>query len=234
MISMVLATYNEKDTIPTLIRSLLAEAPEEMEIIVVDDDSPDQTWRVVESLDLPNVRVIRRKARGLASAYNRGIIESRGDYIGWMDADMGMPPSLIRQMHRMIVDEGYDIVIGSRYAPGGADDREDRLRTVASRLINGLARLVLRYPIGDWVSNYVLMKRSVLDSVTFPARGYGDYCIEFVYDVRRKGLKLAEIGYRFRERTAGESKSAPSLLKFLWAGVKYGVRIFVVRFKKTD
>ena len=74
MISIVLATYNERDLIQTTIRALLKEAPEAMEIIVVDDDSPDQTWRVVESLDLPNVRVIRRRrARGLASAFNRGI-----------------------------------------------------------------------------------------------------------------------------------------------------------------
>jgi glycosyltransferase involved in cell wall biosynthesis len=118
VISIVLATYNERDLIQTTIRALLKEAPEAMEIIVVDDDSPDQTWRVVESLELPNVRVIRRRrARGLASAFNRGIIESKGDYIGWMDADMCMPPSMIPEMYRKLVDEGYDVAIGSRYAP---------------------------------------------------------------------------------------------------------------------
>src|SRR2546422_5428130 len=142
MISIVLATYNERDAIEATVKSLLAEAPEPMEIIVVDDDSPDSTWRVVESLALANVKVIRRIAtRGLASAFNRGIIESRGDYVGWMDADMSMPPSVIPRMYRMLVDDGYDIVIGSRHAPARGGQRH-RQRGVARRPLNNVARPV--------------------------------------------------------------------------------------------
>src|SRR5687767_15236101 len=119
MISITLPTYNERDTIETTIRSLLAATPVEMEIIVVDDDSPDGTWQVVQALGLPNVKVIRRRARGRAAAFHRGIIESRGEYIGWMDADMGMPPSLIPVMYRKVAEEGYDVAFGSRYTAGG-------------------------------------------------------------------------------------------------------------------
>jgi dolichol-phosphate mannosyltransferase len=234
VISIVLATYNERDLIQTTIRALLKEAPEAMEIIVVDDDSPDQTWRVVESLDLPNVRVIRRRrARGLASAFNRGIIESKGDYIGWMDADMCMPPSMIPEMYRKLVDEGYDVAIGSRYAPGGVDDRH-WLRVQASRLINGFAALVLGYGIKDYDSGFVLIRRTVLDSVTIIPRGYGEYFIEFVYNACRKGLRVVEIGYHFRDRTVGVSKSAPSLVKFFVAGMWYAVRILTARVRKID
>ena len=234
MISIVLATYNERDLIQTTIRALLKEAPEAMEVIVVDDDSPDQTWRVVESLELPNVRVIRRRrARGLASAFNRGIIESKGDFIGWMDADMCMPPSMIPEMYRKLVDEGYDIAIGSRYAPGGVDDRH-WLRVRASRLINGFAGLVLGYGIKDYDSGFVLIRRSVLDSVTIIPRGYGEYFIEFVYNACRKGLRVVEIGYHFHDRTVGVSKSAPSLVKFFVAGMWYGVRILTARLRKID
>ena len=234
MISIVLATYNERDLIQTTIRALLKEAPEAMEVIVVDDDSPDQTWRVVESLELPNVRVIRRRrARGLASAFNRGIIESKGDFIGWMDADMCMPPSMIPEMYRKLVDEGYDIAIGSRYAPGGVDDRH-WLRVQASRLINGFAGLVLGYGIKDYDSGFVLIRRSVLDSVTIIPRGYGEYFIEFVYNACRKGLRVVEIGYHFHDRTVGVSKSAPSLVKFFVAGMWYGVRILTARLRKID
>jgi dolichol-phosphate mannosyltransferase len=234
MISIVLATYNERDLIQTTIRALLKEAPEAMEIIVVDDDSPDQTWRVVESLDLPNVRVIRRRrARGLASAFNRGIIESKGDYIGWMDADMCMPPSMIPEMYRKLLDEGYDIAIGSRYAPGGVDDRH-WLRVQASRLINGFAGLVLGYGIKDYDSGFVLIRRSVLDSVTIIPRGYGEYFIEFIYNACRKGLRVVEIGYHFRDRTVGVSKSAPSVVKFFMAGMWYVLRILTARLRKID
>ena len=106
---------------------------------MVDDDSPDGTWKLAQDLDDPRVKVIRRVGtRGLASAFNRGILESRGGIVGWMDADMCMPPSVLPDMYRMLVDEGFDIVIGSRYAPGGVDDRRP-IRTLASRLINGFA-----------------------------------------------------------------------------------------------
>jgi dolichol-phosphate mannosyltransferase len=234
VISIVLATYNERELIQTTIAKLLEEAPEEMEIIVVDDDSPDETWRLVEALDLPSVKVIRRKGtRGLASAFNRGIIESRGDYLGWMDADMSMPPSMIPKMYRKLVDEGYDIVIGSRYAPGGVDDRS-RLRSLSSRLINGFAGLVLGYGIRDYDSGFVLIRRSVLDSVSIVPRGYGEYFIEFIYNSCTKGLRIAEIGYYFRDRTEGVSKSAPSLLRFFVTGMGYVVRILMARLRRID
>jgi dolichol-phosphate mannosyltransferase len=234
MISIVLATYNERESIETTVKSLLAEAPEAMEIIVVDDDSPDSTWHVVTSLGLPNVKVIRRMGtRGLASAFNRGIIESRGDYIGWMDADMSMPPAMIPKMYRRLVGEKYDIVIASRYADGGVDDRH-WLRTLSSRLINGLAGRVLGYGIRDYDSGFVLIRRSVLDSVSIHPRGYGEYFIEFIYDACRKGLRVGEIGYYFRDRTVGTSKSMPSLLGFLRTGMSYVIRIFTARLRRID
>ncbi len=231
MISIVFATYNERDSIEAAIDAVLKAAPDEIEIIVVDDDSPDRTWQVVGSLNLPNVKAIRRRRmRGLASAFNRGIIEARGDYIGWLDADLGMPPSLIPEMYRLLTEEGYDMVCGSRYVAGGGDDRH-WARVLASRMINGLARLVLGYGIRDYDSGFILMRRSVLDSVTLIPTGHGEYCFEFIYDACRKGLRVREVGYCFRERTAGESKSAPSVLRFLYTGAKYAARIFVARLR---
>ena len=205
-----------------------------MEIIVVDDNSPDATWRIVEDMNLPEVKVICRKGtRGLASAFNRGIIESRGDYIGWMDADMCMPPAMIPRMHAMIVRDGYDVVIGSRYAPGGVDDRS-LLRRGASRLINGFASAVLGHGIKDYDSGFVLMRRKVLDSVSIMPRGYGEYFIEFVYAACAKGLKVGELGYYFRDRAEGESKSAPNLVRFLVTGVSYVLRIIATRVRRID
>jgi dolichol-phosphate mannosyltransferase len=180
------------------------------------------------------VKVIRRVGtRGLASAFNRGIIESRGDYLGWMDADMSMPPAMIPRMYRMLVDERYDIVIASRYAPGGTDDRH-WLRTLSSRLINGFASLVLGHGIKDYDSGFVLIRRSVLDSVSLHPRGYGEYFIEFIYNACRKGLRVGEIGYYFRDRTVGVSKSAPSLVRFFMTGAQYVVRIVSARLRKID
>lgn len=235
MISVILATYNERHTILTLIEKLFKECPkgEEMEIVVVDDDSPDGTYGLVKNLGNPKIKAIHRtRTRGLASAFNRGIIESRGDYIAWMDADMCMPPSMIPKMYAKIVNEGYDAAIGSRYAEGGKDDRSP-MRVKSSLMINWLARFVLGYGIKDYDSGFIMIRRSVLDAVTIIPTGYGEYFMEFVYNICQRGLKVCEIGYYFRDRveSEGTSKSAPDIKSFLITGSFYVFRILTARFR---
>ena len=231
-VSIVLATYNERENILDTISSIFLNVKDPVEVIVVDDDSSDMTWQLVEELNDPRVKLIRRvETRGLASAFNRGVIESRGEVVGWMDADMCMPPSLLPEMIRKL-DE-YDIVVGSRYAPGGIDDRAF-LRVASSRLINGLASMVLGYGIKDYDSGFVVLKRSVFDKVTIIPTGYGAYFMEFLYTCRKKGLTVYEIPYVFRDRAKGISKSAPSILKFFRTGMQYVMRIFTARLRKID
>jgi dolichol-phosphate mannosyltransferase len=164
LVSIVLATYNESENIREIIAAIFACMPDPVEIIVVDDNSPDQTWRIATEIGDPRVKVIRRvKARGLASAINRGIIESQGAVIGWMDADLCHPPALFPEMLSTL--ESCDVVIGSRYVTGGKDDRAPS-RVLTSRLINQMAALVLGHGIKDYDSGFILMRRSVLDSVS--------------------------------------------------------------------
>lgn len=231
-VSIVLATYNERENILDTISSIFLNVKDPVEVIVVDDDSSDMTWQLVEELNDPRVKLIRRvETRGLASAFNRGVIESRGEVVGWMDADMCMPPSLLPEMISKL-DE-YDIVVGSRYAPGGIDDRAF-LRVASSRLINGLASMVLGYGIKDYDSGFVVLKRSVFDKVSIIPTGYGAYFMEFLYTCRKKGLTVYEIPYVFRDRAKGISKSAPSILKFFRTGMQYVMRIFTARLRKID
>ena len=184
-VSIVLATYNERENIVDTIQSIFEHVKDPVEVIVVDDDSADQTWQLVESLGDPRVVVIRRvDTRGLASAFNRGIIESRGEIVGWMDADMCMPPSMLPAMVDKLNE--HDIVVGSRYAPGGKDDRAP-LRVISSRLINGLAGLVLGYGIKDYDSGFVVLRRTVFNKVSIIPTGYGAYFMEFLYTCRKKG-----------------------------------------------
>jgi dolichol-phosphate mannosyltransferase len=231
-VSIVLATYNERENILDTIGSIFEHVTDPVEVIVVDDDSEDGTWKLVEELDDPRVTLIRRvDTRGLASAFNRGIIESRGEVVGWMDADMCMPPSMLPDMIGELKD--YDIVVGSRYADGGIDDRE-WLRVLSSRLINGLATLVLGYGIRDYDSGFVVLRRSVFNKVSIVPTGYGAYFMEFLYTCRKKGLSVHEMPYVFRDRAKGVSKSAPSLYRFLRTGMQYVIRIFVARLRKID
>lgn len=232
LVSIILATYNERDSIAKTITSICHHVPEPVEIIVVDDDSPDETWRLAEALGRPNVKVVRRVAtRGLASAFMRGIIESRGEIVGWMDADMCMPPSLLPTMIERL--KRCDMVIGSRYAPGGRDERA-ALRRWASLLVNRFAGVVLGYGIKDYDSGFVVVRRSVFDKVSIIPTGYGAYFIEFVYACCRKGLRVCEVPYTFRDRTEGVSKTFESLWQFAALGSSYVARIIRARFRRID
>ena len=230
-ISIVLATYNERENIRDTIRGILQSLPDS-EVIVVDDDSPDGTSRVAGDVADSRVKVICRVGtRGLASAFNRGIIESRGEIVGWMDADMSMPPRLLPEMIDKLKE--YDIVIGSRYVPGAKDDRA-ALRVYASWLINRLAGLVLGQGIKDYDSGFVVLRRSVFNKVSIIPTGYGAYFMEFLYACRKKGLTVHEVPYVFRDRAKGVSKSAPSLFRFLKTGMQYVLRILIARMRKLD
>src|SRR3989344_7640290 len=131
MISVILPTYNEKGNIVKLINSILSNV-KNCEIMVVDDNSPDLTWKDVQKIKKKNVKLIRRiKEKGLASAISRGIEESKGNVIVWMDCDLSHPPSLIPELVKKL--NKYDIAVASRYVNGGADKRKF-IRVFTSRI----------------------------------------------------------------------------------------------------
>ncbi len=232
LVSIILATYNESENILDMIGAVFSAVPNPVEVIIVDDDSPDQTWRIAGDLADPRLKIIRRmKTRGLASAINRGVIESQGAVIGWMDADLCHPPSLLPRLLAAL--DTCDVAIGSRYVAGGRDAR-DAGRVITSRFINRLASFVLGHGIRDYDSGFILMHRRVLDSVSLSPSGYGAYFIEFIYACCCKGLKVVEIPYTFTERTRGTSKSNSNLIQFGLAGLGYIARIFKIRFSHLD
>src|SRR3989344_4321344 len=120
MISLIFPTYNEAGNIKSLIvRSSKALAGVKHEMIVVDDNSPDKTWKIVAELihKLPQLRLLRRKkVRGLTSALNDGIKLARGSIVGWMDADLSHPPELLPSLVKAM--ETNDAAVASRYLHG--------------------------------------------------------------------------------------------------------------------
>ena len=229
LVSVILATYNERDTVPEMIRRIHEHIRNPVEIVVVDDDSPDRTWEVVRSLGDPSVRLVKRTVvKGLASALLRGILESKGGIICWWDADMPMCPEIAPEMIRLLGE--CDIVIGSRYVPGGKDLREPG-RVWTSRALNGLAHAVLGYGIRDYDSGFIVLHRSVLDRVLPVPTGFGEYFMEFMYTAAERGLCIREYPYSLTDRSQGTSKASPDLFRFLATGMRYGIRIFVARFR---
>ena len=232
LVSVVLPTYNEKQNIKEMIRQLLFYLKDNVEIIVSDDNSPDGTWKIVQEISKKDKRIklIRRfKNKGVGPSIWDGIKKAKGKYIAWMDCDLTMPPSLVPKMISLLKD--YDVVVGSRYAEGGKDDRSF-VRVVTSRLINLFANIILNFKVLDYDSGFVAARKNVIDDVKFNPQGHGEYCIEFLYNCTRKGYNVKEIGYVFTERKLGESKTSQYIYSVFIYGINYIGRIVKIRLSR--
>ena len=228
-ISIILSTYNEKLVIEETIRELIKHI-ENVEIVVVDDNSPDGTFEILKKIDYPKLKIFsRKKTKGLASAFLLGVINSNGSIIGWLDSNMGV---LAQKFPQMISNlDSSDIVLLSRYVDGGSDQR-NIVRVIASQMINYVARFLLRSKIKDLSSGIFVMKREVLIDVVPIATGHGEFFVEFLYKAEKRGNKISEISYDHPLDIEGNSKSFPNLPKFLLLGFFYLLRLFQTIFRR--
>ncbi len=237
-VSVVLPTWNERENIGPLIKGNLENLDKyqiSTEIIVVDDDSPDGTWQLVEEIgkDDPRVKVIRRIGKkGLTSAIRDGIRAAKGDIVVWMDCDLSMPPSDVPRLVKAI-DDGADLALGSRYVKGGKDIGHSFTAKAFSRTINFFASLFLGFQIHDYTSGFIAARREIFKTVRL--RGdYGEYCIDMLHRARMHGYKLVEIPYDCVPRFAGESKTATSFTGFIKRGINYVITILRLRFYRPS
>ena len=224
--SIILCTYNEANHIENAI-SELEKNIKNLELIIVDDFSTDGTIEIIKKLNLNNryKAIFRKKNRGLASAFSRGFLETTGDYVGWVDTNMGeLAPRFIEMIKELENDN--DIVILSRYVEGGGDQRS-LIRVFCSKYFNLFCRIILTRSIKDFTSSIFLMKRKIIDEVTILGYGHGEFFIEFLYKIYKKGFKIKEIPYIQKEdKDIKNSKSAPNLFKYFYLGFTYVLRIF--------
>lgn len=225
-VSIILPTYNEKENIIKLIDQIKYYVKNPLEIIVVDDNSPDKTWKIVQDLR-KDIKVIRRiNTRGLASAIATGIENSTGNIIICMDCDFCHPPKLIPELISHL--NNYDIVVASRYIKGGKDKREFP-RVLASKLINLFANYFLKLNVKDYTGGYIATKKKVFKKIKVYEEGYGEYFIHFLYFAKKHKLKIKEIPYTFTSRTQGETKTSPNLFKLLKLGFSYCLMVLKLR-----
>jgi dolichol-phosphate mannosyltransferase len=236
-ISIVLPTYNEADNIEPLIERTLKALGDYLggvEVVVVDDNSPDGTWQLVaaQAAQDSRVRLIHRTDEtGLTSAISRGIHEARGQWVGWMDCDMSMPPEDWPKLAGALAN-GADVAVGSRYVPGGGDVAHSFSGRLFSRIINLWAGLVLAWAIKDYTSGFILARKEVFERIDL--RGdYGEYCIDLLYRAHRAGYVVRELPYLCVPREAGESKTATNVWGYLSRGVNYVTTVFRLRLQ-TD
>lgn len=230
-VSVIMPTYNEaghiQDLIRDTMRALELAGIREFEVIVVDDDSQDLTWEkagATAGVDRSRLSVIRRvRDRGLTASLREGIAAARHDVVVWMDCDFSHPPEKIPQLLYML-DQGYDVVVNSRYAIGGGEDRGGKggaIQLVLSRLLNWGIRFMLKPSFSDYTSGFVASRRRVLEE--FPLRGdYGEYFIDYIYRVlQSRRYRVCELPYEAPPRRSGESKTGTSLGQYLGRGSKY-------------
>lgn len=211
-LSVVLPTYNEKENIGELIRTLLAVLASRvsgLEVIVVDDDSPDGTAEAIRQAfsNRPEVLLkVRKQERGLATAIACGLSLAKGKTVVVMDTDFNHHPKDLPRLLEWLPEA--DIVVGSRYVPGGGM-KTSKIRYWGSGVFNLFIRLTLRTPIKDNLSGFLAFKREILsrlpgEKIFF---GYGDYCIRFLHYARRAGLVIREVPVVYEFRKGGESKT---------------------------
>jgi len=227
----VLPTYDESATIAEVLRRIRASATETVDVLVVDDNSPDGTADIVEAVaaEVGGVEVLRRPAKsGLGSAYREGfkIGLARGyEALVEMDADLSHDPSVLGDLLAEL-DGGADLVIGTRYMPGGRIPDWPWHRRAISRAGNLYARRMLGLSARDATSGYRAYHRRALERINLTAvraDGYG-FQVEMAYKVERSGGVLAEVPIEFHDRTLGRSKMssrivAEALVLVTWWGV---------------
>ena len=205
-LTMVLPTYNERDRIAELVAAVFSAcAPHgiQLELVIVDDNSPDGTGAIADELARTHrVRVIHRAGKlGLGTAVVAGFETASADVVGVMDADFSHPPALIPRMLQMFSATDADLVVASRYIPGGSTPDWPLKRRLLSRAACLLARPLS--PIRDAASGFFLIRRDIARGTTIKAGGF-KICLELI--VRSGAARLVEVPYRFDDREQGQSK----------------------------
>jgi dolichol-phosphate mannosyltransferase len=209
-LSVVVPTFNERDNVLELVQRLTRVLGNSAwEVVFVDDDSPDGTADLVRELAAANsrVRCLQRIARrGLSSACVEGMLSSSAPYLAVIDGDLQHDERLLPRMLEIIKNDDVDIVVGSRYAPGGDIGDWDAGRARMSRIAVRLSRVLVPPELTDPMSGFFMMRRSVLQSSVHRLSGIGFKILADVFASSTEKLRFQELPYRFRLRQAGESK----------------------------
>jgi len=218
----VIPTYEEALNLPELIPQVLAQDPR-IEVLIVDDNSPDGTGKLAEELaqNEPRLHVLRRpKKDGLGPAYRAGIAEAlrlQADFVVQMDADFSHPPDTLPVLLREIED--YDVVLGSRYMNGITVVNWPIERILLSYLGNAYVRFITKLPITDTTGGFRCIRRELLERIQFErirTNGYA-FQIEMNYRFVHYKARIKEISFFFHDRTRGVSKLTKRIgLEALW------------------
>jgi dolichol-phosphate mannosyltransferase len=237
----IIPTYNERDNLSTIVSRVTDAAPD-VHVLIVDDGSPDGTGELADELALADpdrVHVMHRTTKdGLGAAYLAGFAWGLGrqySVLVEMDADGSHAPE---ELHRLLdeIDAGADVVIGSRYVPGGQVRNWPRRRMLLSRTANGYSRILLGVGINDITAGYRAYRREVLEKIDLAAvdsKGYG-FQVDLTWRSINAGYRVVEVPITFTEREHGKSKMDGSTIREAIVKIaQWGVRARVDRARGT-
>jgi glycosyltransferase involved in cell wall biosynthesis len=208
----IVPTYNEKENLAKLVARLRA-LPGDVHVLVVDDNSPDGTGDIADNMAAvdPGVHVLHRSGKlGLGTAYKSGFgygLAQEFHYLCTMDADFSHSPESVPDLLGKAAS-GYDLVVGSRYVPGGAVVGSTPVRKFVSYGANWLAHIVLGVAVRDCTAGFRCYRRCVLETINLDAifsSGYS-FLIEMAFHCQRAGFRIGEVPITFVNRTEGASK----------------------------
>ena len=216
-------TYNERENLEPMVRALGEVLGPDDRVLVIDDNSPDGTGELADRLagELETVEVLHRpRKEGLGPAYLAGFrraLELGADYVVEIDCDFSHDPADVPRLLDAAGDA--DLVLGSRYVPGGSVENWGAVRRAISSGGSIYARLLLGVPIRDLTGGFKCLRRAVLETIDLDAihsRGYA-FQIEVTYRALRRGFRVREVPIRFVDREVGGSKMSQSIvLEAIW------------------
>ena len=214
----IIPTFNELDNVPTLIPEVLSKN-ENIDILIVDDNSPDGTADFVqkEAMNNPRIKLIKREKKlGLGTAYITGFkyaLKNNYNYIFEMDADFSHNPKMIPKFLKEI--KKYDLVLGSRYKEGVNVANWPMSRLMLSLFANVYTRVITGLPIRDATGGFKCFRREVLEAINLDevkSNGYA-FQIEMTFKAWKKGFKIKEISIIFIDRVKGTSKMSKKIVR---------------------
>ena len=231
----IIPTYNESENIELIINKII-NIDESNDVLVVDDNSPDGTFEIVEKQkNIHNNRVFiikRDKKSGLGSAYKAGFkwaLENNYSYIFEMDADMSHDPDEIKNLKIQLIQNKYDVVIGSRYIEGVSVVNWPLSRIFLSYFANLYVRVITSMPIKDATSGFVGYTKNALSSIELSEIKFNGYAfqIEMKFKLWKKNFKLKEHQIIFVNRKLGKSKMNHSIiLEAIFGVIKLKINSF--------